>query len=192
MRKVAALVVLVWLIAGLVIELASYLPFDPEWTLLATPALFATTFVVGAFGAYFMAPELVRIPRWPAQLRPWIKWLGVAWAVYTVAWFVYSVLFLPGVPTHCGTLGTPACGHEYVFNSHGFLTVTDRAGFLAGVRISVRGFAGPPVAVLALILVAYELMNRRHARTGSSGSGPPAAVAANQQIDSKDDYQHRP
>jgi hypothetical protein len=37
----------------------------------------------------------------------------------------------------------------------------DRAGFLAGVRILVRVFASPPVAVLSLILVAYQLLNQR-------------------------------
>jgi len=62
-------------------------------------------------------------------------------------------------------LGFPDCGHTYVFNSHGFLTVTDRAGFLAGVRIGVRGFAGPPIAALSVILVAYQLMNRREVRS---------------------------
>jgi hypothetical protein len=188
-RRVAAALVLVWLIAGLAVEFASYLPFDPEWTLLTAAALFATTFVVGAFGAYFMAPELVRIGSWPPQVRLWIKWVGIVWAVYTAVWFVYGAFFIPGEPTHCGTLGSPACGHEYVFNSHGFVTVTDRAGFLAGVRIWVRAFAGPPIAVLALILVAYRLMNRRRARTSSSGLGPPAAVAANQQVDAKQDEQ---
>jgi len=39
MRKVAGLLVLAWLIAGLAIELASYLPFDPEWTLLGPRCL---------------------------------------------------------------------------------------------------------------------------------------------------------
>ena len=165
MRRVAAGLVLLWLLAGIAIEFASYLPFDPEWTLLATAALFATTFLVGAFGAYVMAPELVRIRTWPPRVRTWIKWVGIAWALYTAVWFVSGFL-LPGVPTHCGTLGSPACGHAYVFNNHGFLTVTDRAGFLAGVRISVRSFASPPIAVLALILVAYQLMKRRPATLG--------------------------
>ena len=38
--------------------------------------------------------------------------------------------------------------------------MTDRAGFLAGVRILVRVFASPPIAVMAIILVAYQLMNQ--------------------------------
>ena len=166
MRRIAAGLVLVWLLAGIAIEVATYLPFDPEWTLLATAAFFASTFLVGAFGAYFMAPELARIGNWPPPLRRWLKAVGIAWLVYTAVWLAYSIFLLPGVPTHCGTLGSPACGHGYVFNNHGFLTVTDRAGFLAGVRISARSFAGPPIAVLALILVAYRLMNRRPAELG--------------------------
>ena len=50
-----------------------------------------------------------------------------------------------GVPTRCATFGQPPCGHEYVFNNHGSLTVTDRDHFLAGVRVLVRVFAGFPV-----------------------------------------------
>jgi hypothetical protein len=161
MRKVVAGLVLVWLLVGLGIEVASYLPLDPEWTLQATFAFFGTTFLVGALGAFFMAPELIRIRRWPPRLLTWITWIGIALGVYTAAWLVISLLLVPGEPTHCGTLGSPACGHTYVFNNHGILTVTDRAGFLAGVRVWVRLFAGPPVAVLALILVAYHLTNRR-------------------------------
>ena len=160
MRKVAAGLVLVWLLAGVAIELGSYLPIDPEWTLLSTATLFGTTFLVGSLGAFFMAPELVRIREWPTQLQVWLTWLGIAWLLYTVAWFAI-LLMLPGVPTHCGTLGSPTCGYTYVFNNHGSLTVTDRAGFLAGVRILVRGFASPPVAVLSLILIAYKLKDHR-------------------------------
>ena len=69
MRKVAAGLVLVWLLAGVAIELGSYLPIDPEWTLLSTATLFGTTFLVGSLGAFFMAPELVRIREWPTQLQ---------------------------------------------------------------------------------------------------------------------------
>jgi hypothetical protein len=64
--------------------------------------------------------------------------------------------------------GLGACGNRdriagpwVLFNNHGTLTVTDRAGFLAGVRILVRVFASPPIAVLSLILVAYQLLNQR-------------------------------
>jgi hypothetical protein len=159
MRRAAAGLVLLWLLGGLGIEVASYLPFDPEWALLATAGLFVTTFPVGAVGAFFMAPELVRIRNWPPQLPAWIKWAGAAWALYAVVCFGLTFL-LPGVPTHCGTLGSPACSHTYVFNNHGFLTVTDRAGFLAGVRTDVRSFASLPVAVLSVILVAFHLMNQ--------------------------------
>lgn len=160
MRKVAAGLVLIWVLAGIAIEVGSYLPIDPEWTLPSTFTLFGTSFLVGAVGAFFMAPELVRIQTWPTKLPVWLRWLGIAWVVYTVAWFA-ALWLLPGVPTHCGTLGSPECGHSYVFNNHGILTVTDRAGFLAGVRILVRVFASPPIAVLSLILVAYQLMNQR-------------------------------
>ncbi len=155
MRTVAAVLALAWLAAAAAIQVISYLPFDPEWTLLPTAALFATTLLVGAIGVYFMAPELTLIRKWPAQMRRWLMWLGAAWAIYTLVWFV--VLFtLPGVPTHCATPGFPACGHEYVFNNHGFLTVTDRSGFLGGVRVLVRVFASPPIAVFSLILMAYR------------------------------------
>src|SRR5438309_1312569 len=156
----AAGLVLTWVLAGIAIELGSYLPIDPEWTLLTTFALFGTSFLVGACGAFFMAAELVRIRKWPAQLQMWLTWLGIVWILYMAVWFV-ALLMLPGVPIHCGTLGSPACGHDYVFNNHGSLTVTDRASFLAGVRILVRVFASPPIGVLSLILVAYEVMNRR-------------------------------
>ena len=160
MRKVATGLVLVCVLVGIAIEVGSYLPIDPEWTLLPTFTLFGASFLVGAAGAFFMAPELVRIRTWPTRLPVWFRWLGIAWVVYMVAWFA-ALWLLPGVPTHCGTLGSPECGHSYVFNSHGTLTVTDRAGFLAGVRILVRVFASPPIAVLSLILVAYQLMNQR-------------------------------
>ena len=160
MRNAAAGLVLVWVLAGITIEVGSYLPIDPEWTLLTTFALFGTSFLVGALGAFFMAHELVRIREWPTQLRVWLRWLGIAWILYAAVWFV-ALLMLPGEPTHCGTLGSPACGHDYVFNNHGTLTVTDRAGFLAGVRVLVRAFASPPIAVLSLILVAYEVMRNR-------------------------------
>jgi prepilin signal peptidase PulO-like enzyme (type II secretory pathway) len=53
MRKVAAGLTLVWLLTGVGIEIASYLPFDPEWTDLATFALFGTSFLIGALGAFF-------------------------------------------------------------------------------------------------------------------------------------------
>jgi len=164
-RTVAAGLVLAWLVAALAIEVTSYLPFDPEWTVLATPAIDASTFLVGALGAFFMAPELVRIRRWPPRLLAWIKWLGIAWGLYILLWFAYATFFLPGVPTHCGTLGFPPCGHAYVFNNHGLLTVTGRPSFLAGVRIGVRGLAGPPIAALSVILVAYFLSNETEARS---------------------------
>jgi hypothetical protein len=160
MRSVAAGLALAWLLAVIAIELGSYLPIDPEWTLLPTFALFGTSFLIGSFGAFFMASELVRIREWPAQLRVWLRWLGVAWILYTAVWFV-ALWMLPGVPTHCGTLGSPACGHDYVFNNHGTLTVTDRAGFLTGVRLLVRVFASPPIAALSLILVAYKVTRSR-------------------------------
>jgi hypothetical protein len=161
MRKLAAGLVLVCLLAAIAVEVASYLPFDPEWTVLAAPAVFASTFLVGALGAFFMAPELVRIRNWPPQLLSWLKWVGIAWGLYTLLWFALATFLLPGIPTHCGTLGQPACGDTYVFNSHGFLTVTDRAGFLEGVRIGARGLAGPPIAVLSLILVAFVVSKTR-------------------------------
>lgn len=158
MRNVAVGLVLVWALAGIAIELGTYLPVDPEWALLPTFALFGTSLLVGALGAFVTAREMVRIREWPTRLQTWLKWLGIAWVLYTVVWFV-ALWMLPGVPTHCGTLGSPACGHDYVFNNHGTLTVTDRTGFLAGVRILVRVFASPPIAALSLILVAYKVMN---------------------------------
>lgn len=169
MRKVAAGLALIWVLVGSAIEFSTYLPTDPEWTLLPTFALFGTSFLVGALGAFYMAPELTRIREWPTTSLPrWLLGLGVAWIIYTLVWFV-ALLLLPGQPTHCGTIGSPACGHSYVFNNHGTLTVTDRAGFLAGVRILVRVFASPPIAVLSLILVAYYRMSQHK-------SAPPARM----------------
>ncbi len=168
MRTAAAVLALAWLAAAAAIQVVSYLPFDPEWTLLPTAALFATTFLVGAIGAYFMAPELTLILRWPAQMRHWFMWLGAAWAIYTLFWFV-ALFTVPGVPTHCATPGFPACGHAYVFNNHGFLTVTDRSGFLGAVRVLVRVFASLPIAVFSLILMAYQ------ARRGGWLFASPAA-----------------
>jgi hypothetical protein len=172
MRKVGAGLALIWLLVGVGIEVATYLPFDPEWALLATAGFFGTTFLVGAVGAFFMAPRLARIRSWPSQLPAWSKWVGVTWAIYAVVCFGLTFM-LPGVPTHCGTLGSPVCGHTYVFNNHGFLTVTDRAGFLAGVRISVRSFASVPIALLSLILVAYHLMNQYEALPSPQMAGRP-------------------
>jgi hypothetical protein len=111
-----------------------------------------------------MAPELTAIRYWPVSVLQRFKWLGVAWVIYTAIWFI-ALLTLPGVPTHCGTLGSPQCGHEYVFNNHGLLTVTDRAGFLAGVRILVRVFSSPTIAVMTVILVAYQV-GERHIAEG--------------------------
>jgi hypothetical protein len=81
-----------------------------------------------------MAPQLARIRTWPSQLPAWIKWVGVTWAVYAVVCFGLTFM-LPGVPTHCGTLGSPVCGYTYVF----------------------------PIALLFVILVAYHLMNQYEA-----------------------------
>ena len=144
---------LLGLVFGLTIEIASYLPFDPEWTLDATFPLFVSGFVIGAAGFYVWAPALIRFRQWPALLPKWVRWVAIAGVAVTAFWFVV-LLTLPGVPTHCGTIGQPACGHEYVFNNHGSLIVTDRAHFLAGVRVLVRVFAAYPVIVFASMLVA--------------------------------------
>ena len=159
MRHLAAALALVWFVAAAAIEVGSYLPVDPEWSLLTTAALFGSSFLVAAVGAFFIAPELTVIRKWPASTLRWLTWLGVAWVIYTAIWFI-ALFTIPGGPTHCGTLGFPACGHTYVFNNHGALTVTDRAGFIAGVRILVRVFASPTLAVMSVILVAYRLKGR--------------------------------
>jgi hypothetical protein len=158
-RNLAAFLAIAWFVAAAAIEVGSYLPVDPEWSLLTTAALFGSSFLVAAVGALFMAPELSAISRWPISSLRWLRWLGVVWVIYTSIWFI-ALFTIPGVPTHCGTLGSPACGHEYVFNNHGSLTVTDRAGFLAGVRILVRVFASPTIAAMGPILVAYRLKGR--------------------------------
>jgi hypothetical protein len=145
------------IVVAVVIDVASYLPFDPEWTLNATVALFLATFVIGSVGAYIAAPALIRLKQWPTRLPGWFKWLAIAWLALTALWFLI-LLTLPGVPTHCGTLGQPPCGHEYAFNDHGEFIATDRAHFLNGVRILVRVFAAFPVTAFALVLVAYSLM----------------------------------
>jgi len=168
---VAAGLAVAWLVGAAVIEVGSYLPVDSEWSLLPTAALFGSSFLVAAFGAFFMAPELTVIRTWPASTLRWLRGLGAAWLIYTAIWFV--VLFtIPGVPTHCGTLGSPACGHTYVFNNHGALTVTDRAGFIAGVRILVRVFASPTVAAMSIILAAYWVKGRLDRRDTPLAVGP--------------------
>jgi hypothetical protein len=168
MRHTAAVLAVVSIAAAAAIQVGSYLPFDPEWSLLPTVTLFGTSFFVAAAGAFFMAPELTVIRRWPVSTLQWLSWLGVAWAIYTAIWFI-ALFTIPGIPTHCGTLGSPACGHVYVFNNHGALTVTDRAGFDAGVRILVRFFASPTIAVMTVLLVAYRLGERR-VRAGARAS----------------------
>jgi hypothetical protein len=145
------------LLIALVIELASYLPFDPEWTLNATLALFICSFFVGAAGGYSAAAALIRLRQWPGRIPSLLKWSAMGWSALTALWFV-ALWTLPGVPTHCATFGQPPCGHEYVFNNHGSLTVTDRSHFLAGVRILVRVFAGLPIMFLTLILVGHALI----------------------------------
>ena len=170
MRHAAAVLAVVWIVAAAAIQVGSYLPVDPEWSLLLTAALFGTSFLVAAVGAFFMAPELTVIRTWPGSTLQWLRLLGVAWVIYTAIWFV-ALFNIPGVPTHCGTLGSPACGHAYVFNNHGALTVTDRAGFVAGVRILVRVFASPTIAVMSVILVAYWLKGRLPRRVAPSAVG---------------------
>ena len=145
MRSAAAALAVVWILAAAAIQVGSYLPVDPEWSLLTTAALFGSSFLVGAVGVFFMAPELTAIRNWPVSVLQSFRWFGAAWVIYTAIWCI-ALLTLPGVPTHCGTLGSPQCGHEYVFNNHGFLAVTDRPGFLAGVRILVRVFSSPTIA----------------------------------------------
>ncbi len=156
--------------AAAAIQVGSYLPFDPEWSLLPTAGLFASTFLVGAVGAFFMAPELTAIRRWPVSTIHRLRWLGLVWIICTAIWFL-ALFTIPGIPTHCGTLGFPACGHEYVFNNHGFLTVTDRAGFMAGVRIQIRVLASPTIAVLTVLLVAYRLSDRLHLSAAARPNG---------------------
>ncbi len=170
-RHLAAVLAIAWLVAAAIIEVGSYLSVETEWSLLPTAVLFGSTFLIAAFGAFFMAPELTVIRTWPASTRRWLRWGGAAWVVYTAIWFV-ALFTIPGVPTHCGTLGSPACGHTYVFNNHGALTVTDRAGFIAGGRILVRVFASPTVAVMSIILVAYWLKGRLVRRDAPSSPGP--------------------
>lgn len=167
MRHVVAGLAVAWLVGAAVIEAGSYLPVDSEWSLLPTAALFVSSFVA-AFGAFFMAPKLTVIRTWPASTLRSLRGLGVAWLIYTAIWFV-ALFTIPGVPTHCGTLGSPACGHTYVFNNHGALTVTDRAGFIAGVRILVRVFASPTVAAMSIIVAAYWVKGRLVRR----GTPPP-------------------
>ena len=171
MRNLAAVLAIAWLVGAAIIETGSYLPVDTEWSLLPTAALFGSSFLIAAFGAFFMAPELTVIRTWPASTLRWLRWAGVAWLIYTAIWFV-ALFTIPGVPTHCGTLGSPPCGHTYVFNNHGVLTVTDRAGFIAGVRILVRVFASPTVAVMSIILVAYRLKGRVVRRDTPWALGP--------------------
>lgn len=120
-----------------------------------------------------MAPELTLIRKWPAATLWWLRWFGVAWAIYSLIWFI-ALFTLPGIPTHCGTAGSPTCGHTYVFNNHGALTVTDNAGFVAGARILVRVFASPTIALMSVILVAYRLRGRpfTKAPSGSLARGP--------------------
>jgi hypothetical protein len=173
MRRTAAGIALTWLLGASVIEVSSYLPVDPEWSLLPTAALFATTFLIGAIGAFFMAPELTLIRTWPERTLRRLKWFLAAWGLYTLIWFG-ALLALPGIPTHCGTPGFPSCGHEYVFDSHGFVTVTDRAGFVAGIRVLVRLFASPPIALMTIILVAY-----RTTPIIGEGAVPKPAIAGN-------------
>jgi hypothetical protein len=160
MRHAAAILAVVWMVAAVTIQVASYLPFDPEWSLLPTAALFGSSFLVAAVGAFSMAPQLAEIRRWPTSTASGLRWFGGAWAIYTAIWFI-ALFAIPGVPTHCETLGSPACGHEYVFNNHGALMVTDRAGFIAGVRVLVRVFASPTIAVMTVTLVAYRLRKRQ-------------------------------
>lgn len=169
MRHLSAALAVVWFVAAAAIEVGSYLPVDPEWSLLTTAALFGSSFLIGAVGAFFMAPELTAMRRWPVSTLQRLRWLGALWIIYTAIWFL-ALFTIPGVPTHCGTLGSPACGHEYVFNNHGSFTVTDRAGFLAGVRILVRVFASPTIAAMTVILVAYRLGQRQRRRPSLSAS----------------------
>jgi len=119
MRHAAAILAVVWIVVAVAIQVASYLPIDPEWSLLPTAALFGSSFLVGAVGAFFMAPELTAIRRWPVSTLQRLRWLGVVWIIYTAIWFIAGFT-IPGVPTHCRTLGFPACGHEYVFNTMDF------------------------------------------------------------------------
>jgi len=170
-RHLAAVLAGAWLAAAAVIEIGSYLPVDTEWSLLPTAGLFGSSFLVAAFGAFCMAPELTVMRTWPTSTLRWLRWLELAWVIYTAIWFI-ALFTIPGVPTHCGTLGSPACGHTHVFNNHGALTVADRAGFIAGVRILVRVFASPTVAVMSVILVAYCLKGRLARRDAPSAAGP--------------------
>ena len=173
MRHVAAVLAVVWLVGALVIEIGSFLPFDPEWSLLPTAALFGSSFLIAGVGTFAMAPALILIRKWPAPVLRRLRWFGLAWVIYTLIWFI-ALFTLPGIPTHCGTPCSPACAHEYVFNNHGMLTVTTRDGFVGGVRILVRVFASPSIAGLSVILLAYRLRARtipsgRIAHSGISG-----------------------
>jgi len=97
-RHLAAALAVVWFVAAAAIEVGSYLPVDPQWSLLTTAALFGSSFLIAAVGAFFMAPELTAIRRWPVSTLHWLKWLGVAWAIYTAIWFI-ALFTIPGGPT---------------------------------------------------------------------------------------------
>ncbi len=83
MRQAAAVLAVVWFFGAVIIEVSSYLPVDPEWSLLPTAALFGSSFLITAVGAFFMAPELTLIRKWPASTLWWLKWFGLAWAIYS-------------------------------------------------------------------------------------------------------------
>jgi hypothetical protein len=173
-RVTVALSSVLGLLVAVAIQLASYLPFDPEWTIDATAVLFAATFVILSAGAYVSAAALIRLRQWPSVLPVWLKCLGIGWLALTAFWFI-DLMTLPGVPTHCGTLGQPVCGYEYAFNNHGSFLATDRLHFLEGVRVLVRVFASFPVMAFTVVLAAYWLIatgkleaDRRDRSVGSS------------------------
>lgn len=51
MRQAAAVLAVVWFFGAVIIEVSSYLPVDPEWSLLPTAALFGSSFLITADGA---------------------------------------------------------------------------------------------------------------------------------------------
>src|ERR1700674_3530740 len=98
MRRAAAVLAVVWILAAAAIEVGSYLPVDPEWSLLTTATLFGSSFLIAAVGAFFMAPELTAMRRWPVSTLQRLRWLGVLWVIYTAIWFL-ALFTIPGVPT---------------------------------------------------------------------------------------------
>ena len=150
-----------------VLNLLSWLPIDasrltPIWVadlvlifIVWLPAILSLNAILRSyapvtrrrwgFSASWGSSGLWNVP-WRQLLEPipvWLWTLGVLLVAYVFIAFFAGFAQLPYGPPEID-------GGKYFFDNHGFLTPTDLAGYLQGMRVTMRMFTGHTMLFLGL------------------------------------------